>query len=254
MSNKAPYAGKYRWILALITLMSPAYSTAADTNNLPELVFNSATEEPLSNAHNTGFLDVLLSEAVRHIGYQLVRVQLPAERALRDVNKGKLDGEYIRVDGMENKYTNLVRVNEKIMDLDFVAFSHQSLELKDGWAALEPYNVSFLSGWKIIEANIPKDTRINKVSSPQQLFHMLYKRRTEVIVYERWAGLNILTNDPNYRDIRVHMPPLATSHMYCYLNKKHADLAEKLAQAIAELKANGTYTKLYRTHLHYLSE
>jgi len=227
---------------------------AAEGDKTPTLIFNSASEDPLSNSMNSGFIDQLLHIAAARSGFNIKRVQLPAERALRDVNSGKLDGEFIRVDGMEKKYPNLIKVDEKIMDLDFVVFSRQIIDTAKGWESLEPYNVTFLSGWKIIESNIPANTRITKVNLPQQLFHMLYKKRTDAIIYERWAGLNILTNDPRYHGIKIRMPPLATRPMYCYLNKNHADLVDILAQSLKEIKRDGTYKKLYDTTLYHLAE
>ena len=220
----------------------------------PSLTLNSASADPLSNAYNSGFIDKLLRIAFERLGYDLKRVQLPAERALRDVNQGKLDGEFIRIDGIQNKYRNLIKVDEKIIDLDFVVFSEIAINTESGWNALEPFNVAFLSGWKIVESNMPKKARIIKVNRPQQLFYMLYKKRADAIVYERWAGLNILTNDPRYHPIKVRMPPLATKPMFCYLNKKHADLVPKLADMLKELKQDGTYKTLYNTTLYHLAE
>jgi len=247
----------FRFNLILFVIVGFAVSSETrgeEEQNRPTLTFNSAAEDPLSNSLNSGFLDQLLKVALDRVGYSLVRVQLPAERALRDVNAGTLDGEFIRIDGIQNKYPNLIRVDEKIMDLDFVAFSEQALDTSKGWEVLAPLNVAFLSGWKIIETNVPKQSRITKVNTPYQLFHMLYKKRVDVIIYERWAGLNLMTNDPTYRDIKVRLPPLATREMYCYVNKKHAQVAVKLAQTLKELKENGTYTKIYNNTLHRLSE
>jgi len=240
-------------VLASLTL-TYSKNSLANHDEYPVLVFNSAAEDPLSNSLNTGFLDQLLKLALENLGYHLKREQLPAERALRDVNQGKLDGEFLRIDGLQYKYRNLVKVDEKIIDMDFVVFSTQPIDTTQGWMGLRPYNVSFLGGWKVIERNIPKEAHITKVNMPQQLFHMLYKNRTDVIIYERWSGLNLLTNDPRYHEIQMYMPPLASRPMYSYLNKKHANLAEKLALAIRQLKQNGTYKRLYNKTLYHLSE
>jgi len=226
----------------------------AEPGTLPTLTFNSAAETPLSNADNSGFLDRLLSVAMERVGYTLKRVQLPAERALRDVDKGILDGEFIRIDGIQAKYPNLLKVDEKIIDIDFVVFSEQPIDTSQGWQVLAPLNVTFISGWKIIEANVPKQSRVTMVNSPDQLFHMLFKKRADAVIYERWAGLNIITSDPNFSNIKIRLPPLATNKMYCYLNSKHAALVPQLADVLKDLKKDGTYDKLFTASLHRLSE
>jgi polar amino acid transport system substrate-binding protein len=210
------------------------------------LIFNAATNDPLSNEFGSGFADLVLHEALKKNGYQLKRVQLPAERALRDVNSGVLDGEILRISGLQKKYPQILQVPEPIVAIDFVAFSNIELDLSKGWDSLGPYQLAFLRGWKIIESHIPKNARFTKVNYPQQMFHMLSRDRTEVIIYERLEGLNIITNDPAYGKIKVRLPPLASRKMYCYLNQKHRQLVTALANTIREMKQDGRYEQFYQ--------
>ena len=45
------------------------------------------------------------------------------------------------------------------------------------------------------------------------------------------------------------LPPLARVEMFIYLNKKHAALVPKAAQALVEMKTDGSYQKLYDAYL-----
>lgn len=240
------FAFVYSFFLTLLLCYAGTVTAAEVT-----LTLNAATNDPLSNPYGSGFLDLLLSEALAKNGYKLVRVQLPAERALHDVNSGKLDGEFIRIGGLQKKYPHMLQVPEVVMDLDFVAFSQIELDLGKGWESLMPYHVAFLSGWKIIEHHVPKQAHITRVNRPEQLFLMLRKQRTEVIIYERWEGLNIITSDPGFGNIKMRLPPLASQKMYCYLNEKHRALVEPLVNTIRQMKQDGTYKQYYNQTLYH---
>jgi polar amino acid transport system substrate-binding protein len=110
-----------RQIGLLITLFIVAGFASSET-----LVLNNSTDPPLTSEHGTGFLDRLAQEAFRRAGLELKLVKLPAERALRNANSGIEDGDLNRIAGIENTYTNLVRVPEKSMDMEFTAFTRQT--------------------------------------------------------------------------------------------------------------------------------
>lgn len=113
---------------------------------------------------------------------------LPAERGLKNSNNGSIDGEMSHVKGFNKVYTNLVRVPEKIMDWEFVVFSSKAIDLSPGWSAFSGKLVSHINGWKILEKNIPDDAEITKTANAGELFTLLEKKRTDFIIYEKWAG------------------------------------------------------------------
>jgi polar amino acid transport system substrate-binding protein len=217
------------------------------------LVINTTGKPPLNTPQRTGFMDLVTAEALRRIGYQMETVQLPAERGLTNSNAGIDDGEMSRIFGLEKLYPNLVRVPEKIMDWEFNAFTNKAIHINAGWPDLSPYAVSFINGWKILEKNVPAKAEITKVKNPGQLFALLQKDRTDIIIYERWGGLNIIQQH-RLQDIRVIMPPLAVKDMYIYLHKKHKKLVPHLTRALYEMKQDGAYQRIYDKTLVPLTE
>jgi len=215
---------------------------------LEELTMNTAAKPPLSNEFNTGFIDLLAIEAMARINVKLNITQLPAERSLQDANNGIHDGELLRVEGLEQTYTNLIPVPEKLMDLEFMAFSRTVNRIDGGWAGLKPYSVAFMNGWKLLEMNVPTSAEITKVNSHSQLFNLLDINRVDIVIYERWGGLNLI-QDLNIPNVHPISPPLAIKSMHMYLNKKHRLLIPKLDQALKDIKADGTYKKLYNKTL-----
>jgi len=209
-----------------------------------ELTINTTGKPPLNTADASGFMDLVTKEALNRIGYSLKTIQLPAERGLKNVNSGIEDGEMSRIKGLEKLYPNLVRVPEKIMDWEFVAFSFQKIDLSHGWSGLLPYSVSYINGWKILEKNVPKKAEQTKVRTPEQLFSILSKKRTDLILYERWGGL-LFTKEHHLRNVKIQSPPLATKEMFIYLHKKHLDIVPKLAASLKSMKTDGSYQEIF---------
>ena len=229
-------------LLSLLALLAPIHNTFA--LNSTTLTLNTTAAPPLSTQDQTGFLDLIATEALNRIGMTLETVHMPAQRSLFDSSRGLLDGELIRVKGMEKLYPDLVPVPEKIMDMDFVAISKKKFKLDKGWNSLTSHSVAHIKGWKIFERKVPSITEKLSVKDIDQLFNCLKEDRAEIILYEKWAGLNKLKTN-NIDSAKIISPPLATKEMYIFLHKKHQAIASKLAIALKEIKKDGTYQKIF---------
>jgi len=230
-------------ITCLYLLSGPSVAEAPADDKI--LVLSTAFSEPLSNNEQTGFVDRLVGTALRRLGYRLESVYSPAERALIIANSGVDDGEMLRIAGLQKSYPNLIQVPEKIIDLEFVAFTHnKSLEI-NGWQDLASYTVAIITGWKILERNIPTATDLVTVKNVDQLFTLLLKDRTDAILYSRWSGLAYMRKH-QLQGIRIVEPSLARQSMYVYLHKRHRDLVPRLANELRALKVEGEEQRLFR--------
>lgn len=224
------------------SLVSPAICLAT-TAQQPVLVLNTTGNPPLNTADQTGFVDLVITEAFHRIGVIIQSVKLPAERGLLNANQGIEDGEMLRISGLSKIYTNLIMVPEKIMDGRFVGFSKKSIDLSAGWNALTDYSVVFVNGWKIMERNVPPKTNIVKVRSADLLFPMLELDRADIALYEEWGGLYLLAKTHS-KKIKELKPPLASRKLYMYLNKKHQALVPLVTHVLKQMKADGSYQAL----------
>jgi len=209
------------------------------------LVLNTAFTSPLSNDEQTGFVDIIVNEALGRTGFGLESVRLPAERALINANAGIDDGDLLRTAGLQKAYPNLIQVPEKVIDLEFVVFTkREAFEVTD-WDSLKPYSVAIVTGWKILERNITAAADLAKVKNVNQLFTMLSKDRVDTIVYSRWTGLGYIKQN-HVQGVRILEQPLARRGMYVYLHKKHQRLVPKLAAALRAMKADGSYQRAFQ--------
>lgn len=213
------------------------------SGKITQLVLNNPTAEPFTTAAHNGLLDIVVGKAFARIGVQLKLIKLPAERGLINANQGIDDGDLSRIAGIEKDYPNLIRVPEKIFDMDFVAFSRYKLIKQASWRSLKPYSVGYITGWKIFDQDLLPGTGITTAESPVQLFNMLELGRIQFVLYSRWMGLAILKR-LRYRDIHIVEPALAQQAMYIYLNKRYRSLVLPLSHALRAIKDEGLYTRV----------
>lgn len=167
---------------------------------------------------------------------------MPAERALINADSGVEDGEAMRVRGLEDAYPNLIRIDEPVAQMDFVAFVVKPGVTPASWKELSPYSVAVITGWKIAEANTKSVREITHAASPAQLFSVLHKGRADVAIFERWQGLSYVKVAGG--TARVVEPPLASTPMYLYLNRKHQALAERVLRTLRAMRADGTLARI----------
>lgn len=186
----------------------------------------------------------LSKEAFRRIGVDFKLVSLPSERSLYSANLGEVDGEGLRIAGLGGQYPNLVQVPERYIGISFVAFARDAtIKLDQGWDSLKPHRVAFINGWKMFEANASAARSVSKVDKPEQMFLMLDSGRIDLALYTRADGV-ALARGMGLGAIAPLAPPLKDVDMYLYLNRKHEALVPRLAQALREMKADGSYNRI----------
>lgn len=225
-------------LLRLLFLLWISGLTATVQAELPPLTI-STNNTPMDRKA----LQTLSQEAFRRIGHELKLVSLPSERSLFAANLGEVDGEGLRVAGLGSQYPNLVQVPERYIGISFVAFARdKSIRLDQGWDSLKPYSVAFITGWKMFEANTAGARAITRVDRPEQLFRMLEGERVDLALYTRTDGV-ALARSLGIAAIPL-TPPLKEADMYLYLHKRHEALVPRLAQALREMKADGSYQRI----------
>ncbi len=223
-------------LLLLALCLGFGSAAAADTTTITV----STNNTPLDRQA----LHDLSKEAFRRIGVEFKLVTLPSERSLHSANLGEVDGEGLRVAGLSGQYPNLVQVPERYIGISFVAFARDAtIRLEQGWESLKPHRIAFINGWKMFEANASGARSVSKVDKPDQLFLMLDSGRVDLALYTRTDGV-ALARAMGLGAIAPIAPALKDVDMYLYLNRKHEALVPRLAQALREMKADGSYNRI----------
>lgn len=225
-------------LFAMLLAVAPTPSISAE-----KLVFNTGTREPFTTENGQGFLNLLTAEVFRRLGMEAeVIVYKASARALQNADQGVDDGVVLRIKGLEKKYPNLVRVPEKIMDNDFVAYSIGKTVATEDWHSLDNHSIAYILGWQIFQNNLGHHKNTDKIKDVSQLFSLLKQDRVDFVLFERWQGL--WHADRLGLAATVHEPPLAQREMFMYLHKKHAHLVDKAAATLKAMKEDGAYQKI----------
>jgi polar amino acid transport system substrate-binding protein len=240
--------------LIVVSIVISGLLCVSDGSFAQQMVLTTSMTSPLSKEDQTGFYDQVLIEAFRRVEQRIQITHLPTERSITNANLGISDGEFPRISGLDRLYTNLLRVPEKIIDFEFVAFTWRpDIQLKD-WNSCKPYNVAIVRGWKILETNLADARSLVKVKNQKLLFSLLGKHRTDIVVYSRFEGKEMI-KQLGLKSIWVLEPPLVTREMFLYLNKKHLQLVPVIAEQLRSMKHDGTYDRIFKKTLgSYLKE
>lgn len=183
----------------------------------------------------------IASEAYLRIGIKAKARVLPSLRAIQEADRGETDGELARMAGIEAQYPNLQQVPEPLLDFDTVAFTAGLTFKVDGWESLRPYSLCLSRGMKLAEDGTEGMDRYFSNDVPQMV-NMLLAGRCQVAVlgYVVWPEIDRL----QAQKLRSLEPPIVSTPLYLYVNKKHAHLVLKLAAELRRMREDGTTAAL----------
>lgn len=184
----------------------------------------------------------IMKEAYRRLGIDAETEILPNERALHDANNGATDAENIRKAGIEKIYSNLIPVSEPVLNFDVMVFTTGLTFAMNGWDSLRPYSICLLRGMKVAEDGTAGMRQLIS-STPEQVIRMLAAGRCDVAVLGRgiWTEIDRL----RVGSFRALEPPVATVPLFHYVNRRHADLAPKLAEMLRQMQLDGTIDRVF---------
>lgn len=201
-----------------------------------------AREIVLSTFEITNQLEVttekVMREAYRRLGYSLKVIKFSGERAIWTANNGMVDGELFRVDGIDKKYKNLIKIPLSISEIDLVVFAKGKDFRVTGWDSLSPYVVGYRKGIKAVEHNLIKGLKTEPVTTYKQAFLKLDSGRTDVVIASRTAGMETI-RDNQLQGISALEPPLMQLKIFHYLNKKNQDLVLPLTEILQQMRSEG---------------
>ncbi|PHS79641.1 MAG: hypothetical protein COB59_00935 [Rhodospirillaceae bacterium] len=232
----------------VLVLMCVAFGGLSPAIAMEKLIFNTGIRDPFTTNKGDGFIDQIIHETFRRIDIdaKLIVYQNSA-KALINANNGIDDGAALRIQGLEKKYPNLIRIPEKLMDNEFVAYSMNPPVATNEWSAMAGAKIAYINGWQIFQNNLADHKATTRTKNAQKMFDLLSSGKVDLMLYERWQGL--WRAQQLGINIQVSEPPLAKREMFMYLNNKHADLVDKASTALAEMKQDGTYQEIFNRTL-----
>lgn len=187
-------------------------------------------------------MNALLTECFNRMGIVLEILPMPSKRSLINADNGTEDGNFVRTDGITQKYSNLIKVPEKISENRIVAFSKDTGMKINGWKSLLTYHVAYVNGWRNCERELKNARAITVVKNEALLFTFLEKDRAQVGIFGQRTGMAVL-EQLGYSRITPLAPPIVISDLFLYLHKKHQNLIPDIVSTLREMKKDGTYER-----------
>lgn len=188
---------------------------------------------------NTGLL--VIKEAYKKIGIDIeIRTYNPTE-GIKFANMGNLDGELQRIDGINQKYTNLVQVQIPINYLEACAFSKNKNLKVDGWSSLKSLRIGLVKGIKFAEQGT-KGMNVKVFDNYDDLIYMLQQDEVDVAIMSRITGIVIL-NEKGITEISGIHGNIESIFLYHYLHKKHSALVPLLEDVLKGMFKEGIIRK-----------
>lgn len=173
-------------------------------------------------------------DAYRLIGLNAEVKQLPWRRSIHAVDQGIFDAELARVNGLEKKFSNLLRISEPVGTVEIVALTK---------APLRVASINDLSGLRIgnvrgiltVESLESELTFYATVNSHDSLIRMIDRGRIDVGICVKEIAELILA-EGNFPSLMTNGWVIQKVDLYHYVNRRHKDLIPALERAVASTR------------------
>jgi ABC-type amino acid transport substrate-binding protein len=222
----------YRMVL-LILLAALSMAAGASTKELRIGTFDFARDHSGIDTAKR-----LISEALLEHGYQMRIEYFPGKRLMAQLNSGFLDGDLLRSANLSRGFSNIVRVEESILQPCGLFFR---LEPQQSEGSDRPRRVGIYDGVPEAMAQVSRrypEAKLVLFKKLQQGVNMLEHRRIDLITvpfgYEK-----------SFHKL-LHVPVILTegilfSPAYLHLHRRHHQLALDLVPTLSALKQKAAF-------------
>ncbi|WP_020594006.1 hypothetical protein, partial [Kiloniella laminariae] len=161
-------------------------------------------------------------------------------RSGRAADSGVADGHYPRIEGIEEEFKNLVRVESPLIWGEVVALSFDPAVRISDWNSLRNYSVGYPADWMIFSSRTGDYGHPAPVELESNILRMLKAGRFQVaLVWKELFRISSEQEQSGYSGLTV--TPLEQRNAYLYLHKKHSALAPLLATALDDMHRDGSF-------------
>lgn len=202
------------------------------------------------------WLSLIYTDAFQQLGVGLEIRAFPAARAAAEAAAGNVDGELARSYEYEATQTALMRVPEPTFFARTIAFAQRpDIQLAPGWESLRgtPYHVEYRLGYPVIAqklAAVLPAGQLSEVRNAETGLRKLVLGRSDL--YVDFADIvEAQLERAEFRNAGIRAATLLErGPVHAYLNRKHADLAPRLAAILKKMRDSGQIERYRQQALH----
>jgi len=186
----------------------------------------------------------VVKAAYGRLGYEVEVHWFDGEEALEKSSSGEMDAELQRIDGLSEKYPDLVQIEIPINFLQGAVFTTGSTFEILSWHSLKSFRIGIVKGILFAEQGT-EGMNVTRAESYQELFNYLKNGTVDVAVMPRINGLHALKKLDIKGIVEVD-GTLETLFLYHYVHERHKDLVPKLEKIFKSMLVSGA-TREMRT-------
>lgn len=221
-----------RWLTWLIIAGSGFWAAHSQAQTTASLTLASIAGVPSAELARR-----IMSAAYAKLGISIDSVPLPANRALLLAVSGEADGDMMRIAALDGRYPSLVQVPYPLLRGELRAITRDPGISHWDPVALADKRIAIRRGVVIAE-RATAGLRVTAIADPTQFIPMLERARVDVLVLSNIAGIEPLDN-ADWSQLRVLDEVVAHFRLHHYLHRRHAELAEPLAEILAQMQLSG---------------
>lgn len=196
---------------------------------------------------------LIYREAFSRLGLEISFVDYPAARASVELDRGTVDGEGGRPPAYAGSSAHIVRLPVPLFEVSYVAYGRRDRKPQslNSWNSLRRFNgvVAYKAGVHTTRTELPlvlPSNRLIAVTGADRGLQMLALGRCDLYVDEELAILTELSR-PAMAELPVARAGLlAPVEVFGYLHERHAPLAGRLGQVIAQMARQGEIERYRR--------
>jgi len=169
------------------------------------------------------------------IPWRLLRI--PTDDALHGANSGVVDGELVRIKGVENTLNRLQRIPYPIGTARVVAYTLKEAEAIQGLADLAGKRLALIRGVALTD-KLAQGLEKRYADTIEGGFRMLDNRQADVVVTFQLDIERFLESEDKVGNY-VSSKPLVQADLFHYIHKRNGELIERLSRHMKRLKQSG---------------
>ena len=188
----------------------------------------------------------LMAEISKRSDLEINVVHMPRSLMFKQIaeQSSTLHGIAFAMDGMENKYSFLMKVPESVLTLSIVAVARQGDIQINGWKSMQGYKLTYIRGSRNIAKKLKAaGLSANPLTDIEQGLKMTKHKRADIFLTTPLL-ISATLAKPEYKELKILKPVLDINDHFSYFFQKHETMVPKYLQALQEIKKDGTYEKI----------
>lgn len=179
-----------------------------------------------------------LEKAYRQLGLDISIQTYPAKRALKMANNGIVDGEMLRVKGIELDFPNLLRIPVPLCSVISTLVVKNEVNANN-WDDLKKYRFGTVVGFPYQKKTIEKyGLTTVEVTKNDKLIELLLVDRVDAIFLSQKQSSDLIHNNAK-RAFKTLKNFNREVNFYHYLHKKHIALVPLITQELRLMESAG---------------